>query len=67
MYKAVLAFIDAVKQKDNCPLSIEEYRQLAEQAVKDKRVGIHYTSMQDMRKSERIWRRTSLLSSHEEL
>jgi hypothetical protein len=50
MYKAVLAFIDTVKQKDNCPFSVEEYRQLAKQAVKDRRAGVNYTGMEDMRK-----------------
>jgi hypothetical protein len=50
MYNAVLAFIDTVKHKDNRPYTLEEYRRLAEKAVADAKLGINYTSMEDMRK-----------------
>lgn len=49
MYNAVLAFIDTVKHKDNCPYPLEQYRQLAEKAISDAKQGINYTSIEDMR------------------
>lgn len=50
MYDAVLAFIDTVKNKDNCPYSLNQYRKLAEKALVDANQGVNYTSMEDMRK-----------------